>query len=84
MLAFDTPSRTTTAPQSTTANLSPRLTRSGACTSCGANEASGHQFSCQPGRRITQGHMRRARRDARTSALFLENARIQDEMIGGL
>ena len=53
------------------------------CSSCGAYGGSQHQFSCQPGRRIVQGHFRRAARNARLSAVILENRRIQDAMIAG-
>ena len=54
------------------------------CTSCGAYGGSQRQFSCEPGRRITQGRFRDARRDAHLSALILENRRVQDEMIAGV
>jgi len=54
------------------------------CSSCGAYGGSQHQFSCQPGRRITQGRFRLAARDARRSALILENRRIQDAMIASV
>jgi len=54
------------------------------CSSCGAYGGSQHQFSCEPGRRIEQGPFRRAPRDARLSALVLENQRIQESMIAGL
>ncbi len=54
------------------------------CSSCGAYGGSQHQFSCEPGRRITQGRFRDAARDAHLSALILENRRVQDEMIAGL
>jgi len=54
------------------------------CSSCGAYGGSQHQFSCEPGRRITQGRFRDAPRDAHLSALILENRRVQDEMIAGL
>jgi hypothetical protein len=78
MFAFDTVTRAATVTQSA------RTTRSGACPSCGAYGGTQPQFSCQPGRRIKQGHMRRARRDARTSAAILEQARIQEDLIRGL
>jgi hypothetical protein len=54
------------------------------CSSCGAYSGSQSQFSCQPGRHVEQGHFRDAARDARLSALILENRRIQEFMIGGL
>jgi hypothetical protein len=54
------------------------------CPSCGAYGGSQHQFSCQPGRRIEQGPMRGAARDARNSAAILEYRRIQDFMIRGV
>ena len=54
------------------------------CSSCGAYGGSQHQFSCEPGRRIEQGRFRFAPRDARLSALILENQRIQDAMIAGV
>ena len=54
------------------------------CSSCGAYGGSQRQFSCEPGRRITQGRFRDARRDAHLSALILENRRIQDSMIAGV
>jgi hypothetical protein len=54
------------------------------CSSCGAYGGSQCQFSCQPGRRITQGHFRGATRSAFLSALILENGRIQDAMIAGV
>ena len=54
------------------------------CSSCGAYGGTQRQSSCQPGRRIKQGHFRRAARNARLSALILENRRIQDAMIAGL
>ena len=54
------------------------------CSSCGASGGSLCGFSCQPGRRITQGRFRLAARDARRSALILENRRIQDAMIAGV
>ena len=78
MLAFDTATRATAATQST------RTTRSGACPSCGAYGGSQHQFSCEPGRHIKQGRMRRAGRDARSSAAILEYRRIQDFLIRGV
>jgi hypothetical protein len=54
------------------------------CSSCGAYSGSQRQFSCEPGRRIEQGHFGRAPRDARLSQLVLENERIQESMIAGL
>jgi hypothetical protein len=54
------------------------------CSACGAYGGSQRQFSCQPGHHIEQGRFRGAGRDARLSALILENRRIQDEMIAGL
>jgi hypothetical protein len=54
------------------------------CSSCGAYGGSQHQFSCQPGRRIKQGRMRGAKRDARNSAAILEYQRIQDLLIRGV
>jgi hypothetical protein len=54
------------------------------CSSCGAYGGSQRQSSCQPGRRIKHGRFRHAARDARRSALILENRRIQDSMIAGL
>ncbi len=54
------------------------------CSSCGAYSGGRRQFSCEPGRRIEQGPFRRAPRDARLSALVLDNQRIQESMIAGL
>jgi hypothetical protein len=54
------------------------------CSSCGAYGGTDCQFSCQPGRRITQGHFRGAPRSACLSALILENQRIQDSLIAGV
>ena len=54
------------------------------CSSCAAYGGTGCRFSCQPGRRIEQGHFRRAARNARLSGVILENRRIQDAMIAGL
>ena len=72
MFAFNTATRTAS-PMRTTA-----------CRSCGAYGGTQHQFSCQPGRRIKQGRMRHAARDARTSAAILEYARIQEDLISAL
>jgi hypothetical protein len=59
---------------------SPRTTRSGACSSCGAYGASQHRPTCEPGRRFGIGHMRVARRDSRTSAIALAHQRLQQSL----
>ena len=51
------------------------------CSSCAVYGGGQCQFSCQPGRRITQGHFRGATRSAFLSALILENARIQEQVV---
>jgi hypothetical protein len=58
-------------------------TKKRGCRSCGAYDNSQHQ-SCQPGRVVKQGRTRRAARDRRTSALILENARIQEYLLRGV
>ncbi len=54
------------------------------CSSCAVYGGGQCQFSCQPGRRIKQGHFRGAPRSASLSALILENQRIQDSLIAGV
>jgi hypothetical protein len=55
-------------------------TRAAACVSCGAYGNSQHRPTCQPGRVIKLGHMRRAARDARISATVRAQARLQDSL----
>ena len=55
--------------------------RTNPCRSCGAYGNSQHQFSCQPGRSVTQGPMPRAARDRHTSAAIREYARVEDSLI---
>ena len=54
------------------------------CRSCGAYGGSQHGFSCQPGKHIQQGHMPRAPRDERLSALVRVQLELQDALIAGL
>jgi hypothetical protein len=56
----------------------------GACRACGAYGKSDHSASCQPGRRLTLGRMRRARRDSRTSWAARVYARTQGAAIRAL
>ena len=59
-------------------------TRSSACPGCGAYGNSQHRPTCQPGRRLKVGAMRRARRDSRTSAVALAHARAHCALLRGL
>lgn len=56
-------------------------TRAVACRSCGAYGNSQHGFSCQQGRRVMQGRMRRAARGQRTSATVVTQMRLQDSLV---
>lgn len=54
--------------------------RAAACRSCGAYGTSQHGFSCQPGRVVKQGRMRRAALDRRTSTAARAQARLQNAL----
>jgi hypothetical protein len=56
----------------------------GACRACGAYGNSDHPWTCQPGRRLKLGRMRRGRRDSRTSWAARVYARTQDAAIRAL
>jgi hypothetical protein len=59
-------------------------TSSGACPACGAYGNSQHRPTCQPGRRLKLGRMRRARRDSRTSWAARVHAQGQRALLRGL
>ena len=56
----------------------------GACRACGAYGNSDHPWTCQPGRRLKLGRMRRARRDSRTSWAARVYAQGQRALLRGL
>jgi len=63
-----------------------RYTSSGACASCGVPSANQHRRTCQPdvNRRIELQPSRRARRDARRSAVMRDRTRFEDEILNSL
>ena len=63
---------------------SARTTSMGACASCGTYGGPRCDSSCQPGRRLELGQMRRAARDSRLSPRVVEQQRLQDDLVRDL
>ena len=64
-----------------------RLTASGACASCNAYGGSAHASSCnaaEPRKKFRRGHMPRAARNSRLSAVAVAQERLQRRLIRDL